>query len=510
MARGREKYGHRGRLSRRSVDDSGNPVSSAHAAADASPAGAPIPGATRQFAEYVAKLRYEDLPRSLVTLIKQCILDTLGVSIAASTLAPEAKILAAYVDEMGGKAGATVWGFGSKAPAPWAVFVNGSLGHMVDYDDVGAGGHVSIVTVPVAFAVAERLGGVSGRDLITAIAAGTDIHTRLNAGIRIPDWTMTEGWFPTQLFGFISGAATAAKLQGADADSIENVFGIAFTQMSGSRQMAVGTATHLRSMQAGFSGQGALLAADLGQRGIVGSKAVIEGRYGLFKTYVRTEPDWQAILAGLGREFPLLDLHGFKVWPACGYTRATNTAIKQLREGFALNPAEVETITVIGGTGATQLLSEPIELKRRPQLSIDGKFSIPFTSAVMMAKGNVTLRDYTDEGLRDPDVLAMADRISYRPAPGGELPVGGYSSLSRPTVEIRMRDGSVHACRADGVPGDPAHPIDDTMLEAKFRDCVSFSARHIPPSNIDSAIALVRDFENAPDATALLRLLMPQ
>ena len=86
-----------------------------------------------------------------------------------------------------------MFGFGFKAPAPWAVFVNGSLGHMLDYDDVGAGGHVGIATVPVAFAVAEALGRVSGRDLITAIAAGTDLHTRLDLAVRLPDWTMTEG-----------------------------------------------------------------------------------------------------------------------------------------------------------------------------------------------------------------------------------------------------------------------------------------------------------------------------
>ena len=47
---------------------------------------------------------------------------------------------------------------------------------------------------------------------------------------------------------------------------------------------------------------------------------------GLYKTYVRCDPDWSAILGGLGTQFPLLDLHGFKVWPACGYTRPTNTA----------------------------------------------------------------------------------------------------------------------------------------------------------------------------------------
>jgi 2-methylcitrate dehydratase PrpD len=467
------------------------------------------PPATALFAEHVSRLSYEALPDRLVALLKQCVLDTLGVSVAATTLAPEAKAILDYVREQGGNPIATIWGFGGKAPAAWAAFVNGSLGHMVDYDDVGAGGHVSIVTMPVAFAIAEQLGGISGRDFLTAVAAGTDLHTRLNAAIRIPDWTIAEGWFPTQLFGFLSGAATAAKLYGANAETIEHAFGIAFTQMSGSRQMAVGASTHLRSMQAGFSGQGAILAAELARRGIAGSREVIEGRYGLFKTYVRTDPEWEAMLDGLGHKFPLLDLHGFKVWPACGYTRATNTAIGKLRREHGLKPDDVESITVVGGTGATQLLSEPLERKRRPQLAIDGKFSIPFTSAIMMVKGNVTLRDYTAEGLRDPSVLAMAEKVSYRLDPNADLPVGGYSSLSRPTVEIRTNRGALYSCCPDGVPGDPAHPVSDELLEAKFRDCISFSARSVPSENLEQAIALIRRLEDVPDITAIIRLLVP-
>lgn len=464
---------------------------------------------TQQFARHAATLRYEALPQPLVALLKQCVLDTLGVSIAASTLAPEAGIVHDYVTALGGKGRTTLWGYGGTAPAPWAVFLNGSLGHMVDYDDVGAGGHVSICTVPVAFAVAQERGGIDGKTFLAAIAAGTDMHTRLNAGIGIPDWTIAEGWFPTQMFGYLSGAATAARLYGADEALVENAFGIAFTQLSGSRQMAVGEATHLRAMQAGFSGQGALMSVELARRGIVGSREVLEGRYGLYKTYVRCDPDWDAIVGGLGSRFPLLDLHGFKVWPACGYTRGTNTAIRELRSRHALAPEDVERITVVGGTGATQLLSEPLEKKRRPKLSIDGKFSIPFTSAVMMVKGNVTLRDYTDEGLRDPQVLAMADRVSYRLDPTAELPIGGYSSLSRPTVEIVMKDGRSFSCRPDGVPGDPDHPVSDELLEAKFRDCVSFSARPIPGENVARAIALVRDLENLADVTEIVRLLVP-
>ena len=205
--------------------------------------------------------------------------------------------------------------------------------------------------------------------------------------------------------------------------------------------------------------------------GVVGSKDILEGRkYGLFRTYVRTEdPDWSALVDDLGIKFPLLDQHGFKVWPACGYTRATNAATQQLRRKHDLNPDDIETITVIGGSGGTQLLSEPIELKRRPRLSIDGKYSIPFTTAVMMVKGNVTLHDYTDDGLRDPEVLAMADRVFYRARVASDGPETELAGLPLPTVEIETKDGRTLLCTPDGVPGDPRHPLDWSLVETKFQ-----------------------------------------
>ena len=111
-------------------------------------------GITRALARHAATLQYEALPVTLVDVVKQCVLDTIGVAIGASTLAPEAAILADYVRDLCGKPEATILGFGGKAPAAWAAFVNGSLGHMLDFDDVGESGHPSIVTIPVALAVA--------------------------------------------------------------------------------------------------------------------------------------------------------------------------------------------------------------------------------------------------------------------------------------------------------------------------------------------------------------------
>jgi 2-methylcitrate dehydratase PrpD len=468
-------------------------------------------GATRKLAEHAAALTYSDLPPELIRLVKQCVLDTLGVIVGASGIADEGRIVAEFVLDQGGSPESSLLGFGGKVPAPAAAFVNGGLGHMLDYDDVGDGGHVSICTIPPALAIAEKVGTVHGRDFITAIAAGTDIHTRLALAIDVPDWTMSEGWFATQMLGFVSGAATAGRVLRLDAEQMENALGIGFNQMSGSRQMAVGTATHMRSMQAGFSGQAATAGALLAQRGLIGSKEFVEGCYGLFHNYVRTPtPHWDAITGELGRRFPLLQTHGFKVWPACAYTRPTNAAVLHLRSAHAIRPEDVATVTVIGGTGGTQLLCEPLEGKRRPRTSIDGKYSIPFTTAVMMQKGNVGLRDYTDDGLRDPAVLAMADRVSYRARSGSEAGRGGSGHASSTTaVEIRTRDGRVFVHQPDGVPGDPRHPVEDALLEAKFRDCVSFSATPIAAGKIDHVIDMIRNLERVTDVAELARTLTP-
>jgi 2-methylcitrate dehydratase PrpD len=297
-----------------------------------------------------------------------------------------------------------------------------------------------------------------------------------------------------------------------DAEQMENALGIGFNQMSGSRQMAVGAATHMRSMQAGFSGQAATAGAELAQRGLIGSKEVIEGCYGLFHNYVRTtSPDWDAIVGELGGRFPLLRTHGFKVWPACAYTRPTNAAILFLRKTHEIAPDAVDSITVVGGTGGTQLLCEPLERKRRPQTSIDGKYSIPFTTAVMMQKGNVTLRDYTDKGLCDPAVLAMADRVTYRTSSDMQSSGGGSDDASRTTtVEIKTKDGRVLAHRPDGVPGDARHPVDPELLEAKFRDCVSFAAQPVDPASVERAIDMIWNLEKLNDATEIVRTLMPR
>ena len=263
--------------------------------------------------------------------------------IGASGLAGEAKNVADYVTDLGGKPEATILGFGQRAPALWAAFMNGSMGHMLDYEDTAVGPvHPGTTTIPVAFAIAEQLGGVSGKELLTAIAAGYDIAVRIGSSAML-----TEDWFGTQLIGFISGAATAGRLLKLDADRMENALGIAYNQVSGTREMASGEATELRGMQGGFTGQGAVLAAHLAKEGMTGDKEIIEGRFGLYNNYVNVEePKWDNLVGDLGTRFSMLDSHSFKVWPACAGTRPAVAGILQLRDAHGLSAEDIDSIMV--------------------------------------------------------------------------------------------------------------------------------------------------------------------
>jgi hypothetical protein len=49
--------------------------------------------------------------------------------------------------------------------------------------------------------------------------------------------------------------------------------------------------------------------------------------------------------------------------------------------------------------------------------------------------------------------------------------------------------------------------VSDELLETKFRDCVSFSARPVSSGRIEEAIGLIRDLEKLSDVTRIVDAL---
>ena len=188
-------------------------------------------------------MAYEDIPREAIEATKKAILDALGVIAGASGTVPGCKELAELVSEAGGKAESSIIGFGGKVPAWMAALANGGMGHGLEYDDIHTlvVVHPSACVVPAAFAAAQRVGGVSGRDFLTAVTAGIDITSRLGLAI---DWK--EDWHLSCVFGAFGCAAAAGKIMGLSREQLINAFGIALCQAGCTMQLNVGVGSNLR------------------------------------------------------------------------------------------------------------------------------------------------------------------------------------------------------------------------------------------------------------------------
>jgi hypothetical protein len=130
------------------------------------------------FSACVAGTRYETLPPEAIDAAKKSILDTPGAILAASGLEPAVHGEIDIVREAGGKPECTLLAFGGRGPAILVAMANGALAHCLDYDDhIPWWQHASSSVVPAVFAVAERQGGVSGKDLDRGRPAVSDLDT---------------------------------------------------------------------------------------------------------------------------------------------------------------------------------------------------------------------------------------------------------------------------------------------------------------------------------------------
>jgi 2-methylcitrate dehydratase PrpD len=136
--------------------------------------------AIAHFADHVVRTEFQDLPGDVVRAAKVFILDTLGVGMAGSS-GPMGSELVETQETWGHRGEAGVWGHGKRLPAPAAAMCNAYQVHNSEYDCVheGAVVHAMTVMLPVAFAGAERRRGVSGRNLIAAVALGVDVAAGL-------------------------------------------------------------------------------------------------------------------------------------------------------------------------------------------------------------------------------------------------------------------------------------------------------------------------------------------
>ena len=444
----------------------------------------------------VVTTRYEDLSSGAVDATKTFILDSFGVAIAGS-LAPGVSETLGVLGDWGGKAESTVLVSGERLPAPSSAMMNSFLIHNQEFDCVHdlAVVHAFTTVLPVALAVAEAQGGVTGRELLTAVALGVDVACCIGISSRSP-----MAHFRPGTAGAFGAVAAAGKIAGFDQATLSNAMGIVYSQICGTLQPHTEGA-QVNSMQTGFNARAAVTAISLAARGIQGASEVLEGQYGYFRLF-EGRYDVEDVLANLGSVWQVEQI-GHKPFPCGRLTHGAVEAALTLKEHYGFDAGDVEECEALVPPLVYRLVGRPLEGGvPSPQYA---KLSIPFVVAVALIRGTVFITDFWEAGLREPAVHELAGRIKVVQDPA----VTDENSMVPLRVRIRLKDGVEHELTLDQVLGHPDKPLSREQHLEKFRSCWAEGAGHLPINNRDRLVNLVDGLEDVPSVEEIIRLLVP-
>ena len=446
-----------------------------------------VPEATQGLATFAAGLRYDDIPQRVRDHGKNLLLDALACAVAGR-LGEETGQVAALAGAMEQSHEASVIG-GAPLSLVGATVLNAYLVTAVTMCDVHRATltHVTPEVVPPALAIAER-DGLSGRALLTAIAAGCEVTTRVGLGLDYPKFR-ARGWHGPGVIGPFGAAAAVGSLLGFDADTMARAFGLAGSQAAGTFA-AWGTPTvKFHQCRGALSG---LLAGLLAQQHFVATREFLTAKDGgLYNAYAEGgKPD--AALAQLGERWELEQI-ALRLWPSASLIQGMVTALFDLIGRQPVDFAKVRKVRIGLSEGAFRMHGGFGTYKAK----FEALLSAHYTAAAILHDQTLTLSQfepsrYDDEKLR----RFAAERVEVR-ADGS---VGG----SQAYVEIETTDGATLAARCEHPLGSYDNPLSRAQIEDKF---ATYAKGVLSDASVAAVIDSVNHLERLDSIRGLMGLL---
>lgn len=457
---------------------------------------------------FISDVTFERLPVEVISNVKQRVLDTLGVCLAAAS-----QSLAGGVGELlelwGGREQASLVGRQGRYPAPNAALFNGTLAHSLDFDDTHLPSvlHPSASAVPAAFALGETL-GASGRDVITAVAVGTEICVRLGMAGYDPELGNSvffeKGWHATSICGTLASAALGAKLLRLDQSRTADAIGIAASMAAGllesNRQGG-----SVKRLHCGWAAHSGLTAALLAERGYTGPATVLEGRFGFYRAFCNGRFEPSRITDGLGAQWGMLDTF-FKPYPANHFAHAAIDAALSIKRRHQVRPEDIRNIELGTAAASLRTIGEPRDQKIRPQSSYHAQFSGPFAVATALLGGSglgVSFEDFADEKVCDPARLALAAKVHiYVDCECERVFPNQFPAVLR----VQLTTGETLEERVMVNRGGPSNPLSDEELLLKFR---LNAERCIPATQARHLASTIQSLDQLSEVADVLALTRP-
>ncbi len=371
-----------------------------------------------------------------------------------------------------GEGAATAVGRPQGLSPPWAAMVNGTAGHVLDFDDNfdPPKAHATTVLAPAIIALAEDL-DASGASCIDAYIAGLQILGRIGQGVNPVH--RNRGWHATATLGALGAAAACARLLRLDGMRAAMALSLA-TSMSAGFMSQFGTMA--KPIHAGLAAKAGIVAAGLARAGVTAGLGTLDGPTGMNRLMVG--PDYEELRDSLtdiehGQTLrfetkhvgtPLLILeHGFRVkrFANCGSAHRAMDALLHLRAEHGFSAEEVERVVVHAPKVHLNNL-----MHHDPKTGLESKFSMEYALALCLAQGGASLSDFTDEAVMRPEIRRLFPRIVLDP-------VDKLEGVFPTTVEVHLKDGrKLSETRAMPL-GSKAAPFTTAQYWEKYESCVT-------------------------------------
>ena len=452
----------------------------------------------QRFVQFVCKTKYDDIPADAIAAAKMLLTDIIATTVCGTTSDGTREAVSLLMD-WGGKEESTVLVYDKKLPVYHAAFLNSLLSHARDYDEVQEDAivHTGVSVIPTALAVAEAVGNVSGKKLLASIVLTDELFIRM--GLSIKTSIMQSGWIYSALCGHFACALCSSLLLGLSEEQTVNALGLVYSQAAGNQQCATDTSLAKR-MQPAFAARSGVFSAYLAKSGLTGAQNIFDGDYSFYKVYIKDQCDKSILTEDLGKKYWIPTL-SYKPYPVCGLGLSAADGVRKIMHDHNVKMEEITGFD-IGMTKQTHaLLVEPKEVKYNPNRIVDAQFSIPFAVAMMAARGHLYLSDLTEQGLQDPVMRGLLNRVQVHI--DEELEAKFARGVPPSRVTIHTARGSFTECVFHK--GNPENPFTAEDMRGKYMDAMKFGMYPTKPGAPEKILEMIDQLEDMEDITLFIR-----
>jgi 2-methylcitrate dehydratase PrpD len=436
-----------------------------------------VRGAVGRLGEWVAELRWSDVPAEVRERVLTVLVDAVAVT-ALGSREPAQRALVEQWDAPDGTA--PLFGTGRAVAVDAAAWLNATASVRLELDDGHrlAGGHPAAHGFPAVLALASRA-ATTGADLCSALLAAYEVAARFGRATRL-----RAGTHPHGNWGVAGAGAGCARVLGlGPEDAAVAIDAASGLPVAGPFSAAL-DGNPVRDAWVGAANQSGLAAARLAASRTGHLTGVAADSLGNLLGVLNPA----ALDDGLGERWEVVGGY-FKQHSSCSFTHAAIDAALSLRDRVDEDSAEV--LVEIHSLGAQ------LDRARWPT-PLAAMFSLPFVVATALRRGHVVPADLSHEALADPVTAELARRVVVRSAPD----LDARMPAERPVrVTVDSARGRVVAERPNPVGDADFQPFTADDRVRVLGDLLG------APEAVEAVRDHVAELPSAADAGELLRSL---